>query len=428
MIPEMVKSELIRKRASGQTWTSLAKWLKQTHGLDLHRTTIQRWHNREVYSELDKSEILDDTEIILRDKKVETLKAEVKLWKKLYGKSIQESAKKELVIDSIHSLTPAFNAIPIITSKERVRGHSRQIVVAPLSDTHVGDNVKGEQIGGLNSYDIDIFNRRLFGWANLLVQLVELRRTFVPIDELVIPMLGDMISGDIHDELARTNIDNCMGQMIRGANLIAQALMMLAPHFETIKVPCVVGNHGRMTRKPPMKDKYMDWDYMLYQWVAAFCREQKNITFDISKSFVSSFKVFDKTVLIMHGDSIVGAGSGQAILKAVAGMRSVFQYKKTTDNNESYIPAEFDSVMMGHFHKVDEYDIGTGEVHICGTMKGVDEFAMQRLHVATRPKQIVTYWHPSHGCVGKETIYLNKYDSKTDMFSDVVPNIWNDIG
>jgi len=428
MIPEMVKSELIRKRASGQTWTSLAKWLRQTHGLDLHRTTIQRWHNREVYSELDKSEILDDTEIILRDKKVETLKAEVKLWKKLYGKSIQESAKKELVIDSIHSLTPAFNAIPIITSKERVRGHSRQIVVAPLSDTHVGDNVKGEQIGGLNSYDIDIFNRRLFGWANLLVQLVELRRTFVPIDELVIPMLGDMISGDIHEELARTNIDNCMGQMIRGANLIAQALMMLAPHFETIKVPCVVGNHGRMTRKPPMKDKYMDWDYMLYQWVAAFCREQKNITFDISKSFVSSFKVFDKTVLIMHGDSIVGAGSGQAILKAVAGMRSVFQYKKTTDNNESYIPAEFDSVMMGHFHKVDEYDIGTGEVHICGTMKGVDEFAMQRLHVATRPKQIVTYWHPSHGCVGKETIYLNKYDSKTDMFSDVVPNIWNDIG
>jgi len=428
MIPEMVKSELIRKRASGQTWTSLAKWLRQTHGLDLHRTTIQRWHNQEVYSELDKSEILDDTEIILRDKKVETLKAEVKLWKKLYGKSIQESAKKELVIDSIHSLTPAFNAIPIITSKERVRGHSRQIVVAPLSDTHVGDNVKGEQIGGLNSYDIDIFNRRLFGWANLLVQLVELRRTFVPIDELVIPMLGDMISGDIHEELARTNIDNCMGQMIRGANLIAQALMMLAPHFETIKVPCVVGNHGRMTRKPPMKDKYMDWDYMLYQWVAAFCREQKNITFDISKSFVSSFKVFDKTVLIMHGDSIVGAGSGQAILKAVAGMRSVFQYKKTTDNNESYIPAEFDSVMMGHFHKVDEYDIGTGEVHICGTMKGVDEFAMQRLHVATRPKQIVTYWHPSHGCVGKETIYLNKYDSKTDMFSDVVPNIWNDIG
>jgi len=241
-------------------------------------------------------------------------------------------------------------------------------------------------------------------------------------------MLGDMISGDIHDELARTNIDNCMGQMIRGANLISQAIMLLAPNFEKIHIPCVVGNHGRMTRKPPMKDKYMDWDYMLYQWVAAFCRNQSNITFDISKSFVSSFKVFDKTVLIMHGDSIVGAGSGQAILKAVAGMRSVFQYQKTAKGDDTYIPSEFDSVMMGHFHKVDEYDIGTGEVHICGTMKGVDEFAMQRLHVATRPKQIVTYWHPDHGCVGKETIYLNKYDDSSGMFNDTIPDVWNNVG
>ena len=109
-----------------------------------------------------------------------------------------------------------------------------------------------------------------------------------------------------------------------------------------------------------------------------------------------------------------GAGLGTAILRQVSNFRNVLNYG-------------FDSVMMGHFHKVDEYDIGTGEVHICGTMKGVDEFAMQRLHVATRPKQIVTYWHPSHGCVGKETIYLNKYDKAIGMFKDVIPNVWDDM-
>ena len=423
MIPENAKVEIVRKRKAGQTWTSLAEWVTEEFGTAVHRTTIQRWYDKGDYSESNAP----DFDILAKDKKVETLKAESKLWKKLYEKAIQENAKKDLVVDSIRSLTPAFRSVPITSSTMGIRKHSKQIVVAPLSDTHVGDNVKGEQIGGLNSYDIDIFNRRLFGWANLVLQLVELRRTFVPINELVVPMLGDMISGDIHDELARTNIDNCMGQMIRGANLIAQALMLFAPNFQKIHVPCVVGNHGRMTRKPPMKDKYMDWDYMLYQWIAAFCREQKNITFDISKSFVSSFKVFDKTVLIMHGDSIMGAGSGQAIQKAISGMRSVFQYQKTSDSNDAYVPAEFDSVMMGHFHRVDEYDIGTGEIHIVGTMKGVDEFAMQRLHVATRPKQIVTYWHPSHGCVGKETIYLNKYDKASKTFKDVIPDIWRNI-
>ena len=427
MIPEQARNEIIQKRAAGQTWTSLVRWLKEKYGIEVHRTTNQRWHDKEVCSEILDGDEFSDEDILLRDKKVETLKGEVKLWKRLYEKSVKDSAKKDIIVDSIHLLTPSFDAVPVSTSKLGVSSHSKQIVVAPLSDTHVGDNVKGEQIGGLNYYDIDIFNRRLFGWASLVSQLVELRRASTPIDELVVPMLGDMISGDIHEELARTNIDNCMGQMIRGANLIAQALMMLAPKFKKIHVPCVVGNHGRMTRKPPMKDKYMDWDYMLYQWVAAFCKNQTNITFDISKSFVSSFKVFDKTVLIMHGDSIMGAGSGMAIMKAISGMRSVFQYKKTAKNNGAYVPAEFDSVMMGHFHRVDEYDIGTGEIHICGTMKGVDEFAMQRLHVATRPKQIVTYWHPSHGCVGKETIYLNKYDDSTEAFNDVVPDIWTEI-
>ena len=427
MIPEQAKNEVIRRRAAGQTWTSLARWLHEMFEVEIHRTTLQRWHDKEVYSNGSCSEELTNVETLARDKKVETLKAEAKLWKKLYEKSIQETAKKDLIVDAIHTFTPAFDSVSPILLKKTTRKRSRQIVVAPLSDTHVGDNVQAEQLGGLNEYSIDIFNRRLFGWANLLLRLVELRRNNVPIDTLVIPMLGDMISGDIHDELARTNIDNCMGQMIRGANLISQAIMLLAPNFEKIHIPCVVGNHGRMTRKPPMKDKYMDWDYMLYQWVAAFCRNQSNITFDISKSFVSSFKVFDKTVLIMHGDSIVGAGSGQAILKAVAGMRSVFQYQKTAQADASYIPSEFDSVMMGHFHKVDEYDIGTGEVHICGTMKGVDEFAMQRLHVATRPKQIVTYWHPDYGCVGKETIYLNKYDDSIRMFNDTIPDVWNSI-
>ena len=427
MIPEQAKNEVIRRRAAGQTWTSLARWLHEMFEVEIHRTTLQRWHDKEVYSNGSCSEELTNVETLARDKKVETLKAEAKLWKKLYEKSIQETAKKDLIVDAIHTFTPAFDSVSPILLKKTTRKRSRQIVVAPLSDTHVGDNVQAEQLGGLNEYSIDIFNRRLFGWANLLLRLVELRRNNVPIDTLVIPMLGDMISGDIHDELARTNIDNCMGQMIRGANLISQAIMLLAPNFEKIHIPCVVGNHGRMTRKPPMKDKYMDWDYMLYQWVAAFCRNQSNITFDISKSFVSSFKVFDKTVLIMHGDSIVGAGSGQAILKAVAGMRSVFQYQKTAQADASYIPSEFDSVMMGHFHKVDEYDIGTGEVHICGTMKGVDEFAMQRLHVATRPKQIVTYWHPDYGCVGKETIYLNKYDDSIHMFNDTIPDVWNSI-
>ena len=415
MIPEEARLEIVRKKNLGETWTGITKWLDDEHGIKVHRTTVQRWYDREVYLDEEIDDDFSTEDRVKLDKKIETYKAESRFWKKLYETAIKDSTKKELIVDTIQDLAPAIRSVQIPKAKKPRKNGSPQVVVAPLTDTHIGDRVKEEQMAGLNEYNIDVFNKRLYGWANTVVQLVELRRNHSPVNKLILPMLGDMISGDIHEELARTNIDNCMEQMIQGANLIAQAVIFLAGNFTEVEIPCVVGNHGRMTRKPPMKDKYMDWDFMMYQWIAAFCREQKNVTFNISKSFINSFKAGNKTVLIMHGDSVPGAGLGTTILNQVSKFRNVLHYG-------------FDSVMMGHFHRIDEFDIGTGEVHICGTMKGGDEYAFQKLAVYSPPKHIMTYWHPEHGYIGKETLYLDNYDNSTETFNNNVPENWINFG
>ena len=258
MIPEEAKSEIRKRKEAGETWTGIAQWVEDEYGIDIHRTTVQRWYDKEVYSDFqipDELIIEKNTpeERIKLDKKVATHKAESGFYKKLYEQAIKDSTKKEIIVDAIRNNAPAFPSVQkslLKNPSSRSKGKTAQVVVAPLSDLHVGDNVDLEQMAGLNQYDIDIFNKRLYGWATQLLNLVELRRNVAPIDELVIPMLGDMVSGDIHEELARTNIDNCMEQMIRGANLISQALLLLTPHFKKITIPCVVGNHGRMTRKP----------------------------------------------------------------------------------------------------------------------------------------------------------------------------------
>jgi len=437
MIPEQAKLEIRKRRAAGGTWTGIANWIEEDFGISLHRSTIQRWHDKEVWVQEDEILSHEDSldERIKLDKKVATYKDEAAFYKKLYQQSLKNSAKKELIVDIIRELAPAFPPVDpaqYTIPREGFKGRHSQTVVAPLSDTHIGESVSLEQMGRLNSYDLEIFNKRLYGWATQLLNLVNYRRNIATIDDLIMPMLGDMISGDIHEELARSNIANCMEQMIRGANLISQALMFLAPHFKTITVPCVVGNHGRMTRKPPMKDKYMDWDYLLYQWVASFCKNQKNITFDIPKSFINLFSVYDQTILMMHGDSISGAGSNMAISRAITSLRGVVQYKKNLQSelgNTLGIDEviSFDSAMIGHFHRIDEIDIGTGELHICGCMKGPDEFALQRLHTASKPKQLVTYWHPKYGYVGKEVIYLNRYDKSLSKFITTIPDLWVDL-
>jgi len=431
MIPEMSKDEIVKRKLAGNTWTAIAKWIEQEYGETVHRTTIQRWYDKEVSLENINPDdiILDSIEDRIKiDKKLATYKAETTFYKKLYEKSLREYAQTDLLTDIIKGSIPGFNKVEVYPRRDKVTGDTPQAVVAPLSDTHIGEFIDLKQMAGLNSYDFDIFNNRLYGWATQLVTLIELRRSAVPIPELVIPMLGDMISGDIHEELSNTNLTNCMMQMIRGANLIAQALMFIAPHFETIRVPCVVGNHGRMTRKPPMKDKYMDWDYLMYQWIAALVQKQPNIEFHIPKSYLTVFPVCNRNILAMHGDAVSGAGSLASITKVLTNLRSVLHFKKGLENETGEvpetIPAHFDSVMIGHFHRVDELDIGTGSAHICGCMKGADEFAMTRLQAVTKPQQIVTYWHPKYGYIGKEIIYLNKYDNIKSKFKDEIPEIW----
>jgi hypothetical protein len=81
--------------------------------------------------------------------------------------------------------------------------------------------------------------------------------------------------------------------------------------------------------------------------------------------------------------------------------------------------------MIGHFHRIDEIDIGTGSLYVCGTMKGADEFTTNRLHLSSAPKHMVTYWHPEHGNVSKEIIRLDKFDNSPDMFSSAIPEVWS---
>ena len=386
MIPEQARLEIIRKKQEGETWTGISKWIEDEYGIVIHRTTVQRWYDREAFNdeEVDQDELLESIEDRTKlDKKVATYKSELAYYKKLYNQVIASDAKKELIVEAIQTYAPTFDAVPITPPPTKGKSSEPQVMVAALTDTHVGEQVFSPQLMSMNSYDYDIFNRRLSGCAIQVLNLDTYRRNICPINELMIPMLGDMISGDIHEELSRTNLDNCMMQMMHVASSIAQALMFLAPHFKTIKVPCVVGNHGRMTRKPPMKDKYMDWDYLAYQWMAAFCANQKNIQFDIPKSFAHIVDVAGKNVLMFHGDAISGGGSSASISRMIGNMRGVIQFKQALEStiveHDGVMPGNFNDVMMGHFHRVDVMDIGTGSAYICGTMKGGDEFALQRV-------------------------------------------------
>ena len=117
MIPEQARLEIGRKRAAGETWTGIARWILEEYGVEVHRTTVQRWHDRDILSEFDieeSEEILDSPKERLKiDKKLQTFKAEATYWKKMYEQSSKNEARKDVVSEIIQDLVPAFKAVRI---------------------------------------------------------------------------------------------------------------------------------------------------------------------------------------------------------------------------------------------------------------------------------------------------------------------------
>lgn len=400
--------EQIKCRAQeGMGVRSIVVWVRDTYGKEVSRTTLRRYLSGErkpIVHRVQATETSEFTSPLVQfeaDKKYITVKAERDYWKNLYHGSAKQTALVDRMVEVARNITQAIPETPVRYKPQKVHATSPQSIIAPLSDTHIGEFVDFEQMNGLNTYNMEVFNNRLCGWAGQLVNLTELRRTYAPVPKLYIPVLGDNISGDIHLELIKTNLDTVMGQMIRGAHLIAQAFMFLAQHFEEVHVPSVVGNHGRMTQKPPAKDIHISWDYMLMQWVAAFCRNQKNIKFEIPKGFMHVFNVEGRNILIMHGDS-VKSWQGvpyYGINRAVAQLRQALQLRRGLEMEVEALKGDganekeftklfatyFDTVFMGHFHRHEELDIGTGNVIIApcfpagqvvtmedGTRKGIE--------------------------------------------------------
>jgi hypothetical protein len=411
LILEQEKKEWLLEQASvsDPNWTEIARQYEENFGERRHRSTIRRW----VLSLLREVQIMElhGEDGLLRDE-VSTTRA--KLERSHFKRRVSDLVNKQLshenIVEVIQNTTQALPPVEVKTySKPKTKSESPIVAVAPLTDLHIGEGIDSDQMGGMNEYNFEIFSRRLHGWTHQVLDLVSLRREYASIPVLKVPMLGDMVSGEIHEELVRSNLDNIVMTMARGAYMTAQAMIVLSEHFDEVQIDAVVGNHQRLRKEIYYKDKYVGWDFLFYQWVAAFCKNQKNIKFTIPKTFYQIIDVAGWDVLIHHGDAMRGSSMQQkvhSLRQALQPQGKSFQY-----------------MFMGHYHHVEEHDIGTGTALMCGCMKGTDEYAFLN-GLASKASHVLTFFHPKYGMISRDTIFLERYDTEQHAFNDYVPEIW----
>jgi hypothetical protein len=139
-----------------------------------------------------------------------------------------------------------------------------------LSDMHFDEVVNPDEVDGLNAYDRRIAEIRLKRWATNVVKLSRDYLAGVKYEGIVLALLGDTFSGDIHEELSETNDDTAMGSLLHWSEQIAAAIELLTSICPKIHVVATPGNHGRTTRKPRAKLRAKtNFDWLLAKWLNA---------------------------------------------------------------------------------------------------------------------------------------------------------------
>lgn len=257
-----------------------------------------------------------------------------------------------------------------------------------LSDLHWGEIVKSSQIGGVNQYNLTIARRRLETVVRGATRLARILSPEMKYPGIVVQMLGDMISGNIHEELQATNEINTMPTVLDLYRQLVPALKLLADTFGHVFVPCVTGNHGRDTKKTWAKDRHhTSFDWLLYQFLAIAFEGDKRVSFYVPDSADGLYRVFGVRYLVTHGDQF---RAGDSIIGAV-GPITRGEQKKLARNVA--VGQEYDVMCFGHWHK----RMLSGRLRGNGSLKGYDEFAAQNNFGFEEALQNFWLTHADHG-------------------------------
>jgi predicted phosphodiesterase len=254
-----------------------------------------------------------------------------------------------------------------------------------LSDTHFSEVVEPAHVNGVNAYNRTIADIRLKTYFEKIVWIIQSYIHGVRIKGLVICLGGDILSGIIHEELRETNERRMLEEAMFWADQIASGLIYLTKKLGIpIYCPAVVGNHGRLTKKPVYKYRAEDnLDYLVYlmcERAVANSPESQSIVFDISRSTEVSFSVYQTRYILCHGDEFRGGRGISGIYTPISLGRMRKQERGLS------LGQPYDVLLMGHFHQL----VFGGNFIINGSLIGTNEFAFMQSMRVEPPQQ--AFW------------------------------------
>ena len=216
------------------------------------------------------------------------------------------------------------------------------VAIALASDWHVEETVEAASVNGLNEYRLPIAKTRIEKFFATIARLTEIERHGAKIDDLILWLGGDLMTGMIHEELAESNSKTPTQVILWLQDRLADGLATLKPHFKRIIIPTSYGNHGRTTIKTRhATGAAHSYEWLLYKILEGRFHGDQQIEWQIADSYFNFLTVYDRRLRFHHGDALKYNGG--------VGDISIGVNKAIAAWNRSPNRADLD--LFGHWHR-----------------------------------------------------------------------------
>lgn len=330
-----------------------------------------------------------------KDHELITLRKQVKRLEELV--LTEERVRREII-----GLTRAQVDVPDWVQRRPRKADRKHFAGVPTffaSDWHWGERVRPAEIGGVNEYTLEIAHKRAQTFIEVGIELLREHMTAAEYEGVVLALGGDMLSGDIHDELSQTNELESMPALLDLHGVLIACIERLAGEFGRVFVPCVTGNHGRTSRKPRAKRRnHTNFDWLLYHLLAKHFERDKRISFLIPEGPDAYYRIYGTRYLLTHGDQFRG-GDGM-----IGPIGPIFRGDKKKRSRNAEIDRSYDVLLMGHFHQY----MHLAQTIVNGSLKGYDEYAYAGNFPYEPAQQALWVTHPDHGITFRMPIFVQR--------------------
>lgn len=297
------------------------------------------------------------------------------------------------LFDAIKDSIPVYNAEKVNYRGSPGSGKAQVGVCLLVCDSHYGAIQNPSEIEGFGEFSPEICEKRSMKFVDEVIRWTKLNRQSYTIDNCHVLVAGDLISGDIHDELRVTNAFPVTQQVVGAARLLASQILKLSPNFKKVNVHFIVeDNHARLTKKPQAKEAGINsFNYLVGKMAEIMVCQASNVSYHLYPQYEAVVDVEGRKYLLLHGHHMPPGLSGISWYGIGRKVQMEAIKRMNTD-----IGRRFHKVIMAHWHT----PISTPIWWIGGSVSGCDAYDHQNGRYS-EPSQASWLVSPKNGEFGR---------------------------